>query len=129
MQELGTGVLVWDGAERRSDRYGTVCLVASLSSKGKVRLVQAKEGARGHLVAIVKETRQSRHIGDLSHGVFPKTPEVGQKITLGEGTMFFEGESVGLRPDDSRSTQWLDMRALYNAHDQTVTLYFEELSN
>lgn len=127
MQELGTGVLSWNRYERVSDRYGTVCLFASPSGGEKVRLIQVKEGARGRLVAIVKETRRSQHIGDLFHGVFPKTPKVGQKITLGEGTLFFEDDGVGLQPDDGRDAQWLDMRALYNAHEQTVTLYFEEL--
>ena len=127
MQELGTGVLNWDGAERRSDRYGKVFLLSSPDSEERVRLVQVKSGTRGRLVAIVKETRQSRHVGDLFHGVFPETPNMGQKITLGEGTVFFEDDSVGLRPDDGRDTEWLEMRALYNAHEQTVTLCFEEL--
>ena len=129
MQELGTGVLNWNRHERVSDRYGTVCLFASPSSEEKVRLVQVKEGVRGRLIAIVKETRQSRQIGDLYHGISPKAPKVGQKITLGEGTLFFEKEegTVGLQPDDGRDSQWLDMRALYNAHEQTVTLCFDEL--
>ncbi|HMN19582.1 MAG TPA: hypothetical protein PKA31_03245 [Candidatus Moranbacteria bacterium] len=126
MQELGTGILNWNGAERRSDRYGSVMLYVSLENEEPIHLVQVKAGKRGRLIAIVKETRQSRHIGDLFHGVFPKTPKVGQKITLGEGTLFFEGNVVGLQPDDGRDTQWLDMRALYNAHEQTVALCFEE---
>jgi hypothetical protein len=127
MQELGTGVLSWNGAERRSDRYGSVVLLPSPDSEKPIHLIQVKAGRRGRLVAIVKETRHSRHIGDLSHGVFPKTPKVGQKITLGEGALFFENDEVGLQPDDGRDTQWLDMRALYNVHEQTVTLFFEEL--
>lgn len=127
MQELGTGVLSWNGAERRSDRYGSVMLLPFPDSEKPICLVQVKAGERGRLVAIVKETRQSRHTGDLFHGLFPKTPKVGQEITLGEGTLFFENDGVGLQPNDGRDTQWLDMRALYNAHEQTVTLYFDKL--
>jgi len=127
MQELGTGVLIWNVAERRSDRYGSVMLLSSPDSEQPIPLVQVKAGKRGRLVAIVKKTRRSRHIGDLFHGVFPKTPKMGQKITLGEGMLFFENNEVGLQPDDGRDTQWLDMRALYNVHEQTVTLCFEKL--
>ncbi|MBI2035758.1 MAG: hypothetical protein HYT12_03720 [Candidatus Liptonbacteria bacterium] len=128
MQELGTGVLNWDIDERCSDRYGQVFLLSSPDSEERVKLVQVKGGVRGRLMAIVKETRQSRHIGDLFHGVFPKTPKVGQKITLGEGTLFFRNyNAVGVQPDDGRDTLWLDINGLYKAHEQTVTLYFEEL--
>ena len=129
MHELGTGVLNWAGAERRSDRYGCIFLLSSPDSEERVKIIQVKGGTRGRLIAIVKETRQSRHIGDLAHGVFPKTPKVGQRITLGKGTLFFGGYyTVGLQPNDDRHTPWLDIEALYEAHEQTVTLYFEEQS-
>jgi hypothetical protein len=49
-------------------------------------------------------------------------------VTLGEGALFFENDEVGIRPDDGRDTQWLDIHALYNVHEQTVTLCFEEVS-
>ncbi|TSC81145.1 MAG: phosphoadenosine phosphosulfate reductase [Parcubacteria group bacterium Gr01-1014_19] len=129
MQELGTGVLSWNKSERVSDRYGSVILTPSPDNEKSISLIQVNAGRRGRLVVIVKETRQSRHIGDLFHGVFPKTPKVGQKITLGEGSLFFEDGGVGLHPDDGRGTQWLDICALYKAHEQTVTLCFEELPN
>lgn len=128
MRELGTGVLMWDAEERRSDRYGSVVLYSSPDCDERIKLVQIKEGVRGRLIAIVKETRKSHHIGDLFHGVFPKIPKTGQEITLGEGTLFFgNDDTVGLQPDDGRDTLWLDIRALYEAHAQTVTLCFEEL--
>src|SRR3989344_6572907 len=130
MQELGTGVLNWDGAERRSGRYGQVFLLPSPDSEKRVKLIQVKGDVCGRLIAIVKEARQSRHIGDLFYGVFPETPEVGQKITLGEGTLFFRNyDTVGVQPDDGRDTLWLDINGLYKAHEQTVTLCFEELPN
>jgi len=97
--------------------------------KERVELVKVKGGVRGQLVAIVKETRQSRHIGDFFHGAFPKTPKVGEKIILGEGTLFFQCENtVGVNPDDGRDTLWLDIEGLYKAHEQTVTLCFKEFS-
>jgi hypothetical protein len=127
MDKLGTGVLTWDGGERRSDRYGTVYLLDSPDSEVSVRLAQIKEGAHGELVVLVMETRKSRHIGDLFHGIAPRTPRVGQEITLGAGTLFYaDSGKVGLKPDDGREDQWLDMRALYDAHEQTVTLFFKE---
>lgn len=126
-QELGTGVLVWDAAERRSDRYGQVFLLSSPDSEERVDLVQVKAGAHGRLIAIVRETRDSRHVGDLFHNVFPETPKVGQEITLGEGTLFFTNFAVGINPDDGRDTLWLDIKELYRAHEQTITLYFEEV--
>lgn len=135
---LGTGVLTWDAQERRSDRYGTVYLLAeghnSLSSAPCPSLVDERIAAswadrRGDLIAVVKETRESTHIGDLFHGVFPRKPEVGQIIALGTGTLFcakpyYGGTAVGLRPDDGRAEQWLNIRSLYDAHEQTVDLFF-----
>jgi hypothetical protein len=37
-------------------------------------------------------------------------------------------EAVGLAPEDvdDRDTDWLDPRALYRAHEQTVRLVFED---
>lgn len=127
MDEIGTGVLTWSPGERISDRYGTVYLLTALDSGETVTLTKTKEGKRGRLIALVLETRQSRHIGDLFHRVRPETPRVGQPIVLGEGTLFFQDELVGMHPDDGRESLWLDLRALYQAHEQTVTLLFDEL--
>ena len=51
---------------------------------------------------------------------------VGERIVLGEGTLFYYEKGVGLRPEDGRDELWLDIHALYRAHNQTVTLIFEE---
>jgi hypothetical protein len=64
-------------------------------------------------------------IGDLFHEVCPSKPEPGERVVLGEGTLFFSDEGVGLMPDDGRKTLWLDIRALYRLHNQTVTLFFD----
>lgn len=135
---LGTGTLTWNADERRSDRYGSVYLIPnghnSFTKEPSPSLVDENavrsfEGQRGELIAVVKATRESTHIGDLFHGISPRTPEVGQIIVLGNGTLFCDhifdgGIAVGLRPDDGRVTQWLNMRALYDAHEQTVELIF-----
>lgn len=124
--EIGTGVLGWDSYERRSDRYGYVNLFASPDDgcEKKVELVEVKTSDFGQLVAVVKETRKSNHIGDIFHGVYPETPEVGQRIVLGEGTLISHKHAVGIKPRKKRSTWWLDIKALYKAHHQTVTLFF-----
>lgn len=129
---LGTGVLSWPRSERVSDRYGCVWLMADATQEqvlgGVAGVAEPHVGQRGRLVARVIEARQSHHIGDLFHGVRPRTPEVGAEIQLGEGELFVQQEelgwSVGLRPDDGRDRLWLDLRALYDAHLQTVELRF-----
>jgi len=126
MQEIGTGVLDWDREERISDRYGLVVLFdAPNDPRRPIPLRHGSEGKYGRLVAIVRETRDSSHIGDLFHNVFPSTPDLGQTVVIGEGTLFFMGNRVGLTPEDNRRTLWLDIHALYRVHNQTVTLFFE----
>ena len=124
MHELGTGVLDWERGERISDRYGLVELFRGPGSL--VELNQVTVRLHGKLIAIVREVREPSHIGDFFHGVKPSIPEVGERVELGIGAIFFEAGAVGLMPDDHRSTLWLDIRALYRVHRQTVTLYFEE---
>ncbi|MGH9734024.1 MAG: hypothetical protein ACRD8A_05500 [Candidatus Acidiferrales bacterium] len=126
MDEIGTGVFDWDRGERISDRYGSVRLFYQPGPrKAPVKLRQENEGERGQLVAVVSETRDSPHVGDLFHRVFPSKPNVGDMIVLGEGILFFQDDAVGLVPDDDRTTLWLDIRALYRLHNQTVTLFFK----
>lgn len=136
---LGRGVFTWHAAERRSDRYGTVYLMAdgltSLSGDdAPPSLVNNPGGVLGHdgaLVALVIDPRDSTHVGDLFHGICPRRPAKGQRIVLGRGTLFFMqnptgfGHIVGLAPADGRSVGWMDIRALYDAHEQLVELVFE----
>jgi hypothetical protein len=126
---VGEGRLSWFGEERRSDRYGSVILMLDGDSmtefSGYVEFDQALAGQRGSLVVEVLETRESTHIGDLFRGFFPSTPQVGEVIRLGSGAVFVEpGEisTIGLLPDDHRTSDWLDPQALYRAHEQTVRL-------
>jgi hypothetical protein len=124
MHELGTGVLDWEREERISDRYGIVELFHEPGVL--VALTPVTEQLHGKLIAIVREVRQSSHIGDLFHDVKPSVPEIGERVELGTGAIFFEDGGVGLIPDDRRPRLWLDIHALYRVHRQTVTLYFDE---
>lgn len=140
MISLGIGSLTWNANERRSDRYGTVYLIddginsqSDVEAKSLIRRTpqtDACEGAAGKLIAVVQATRKSTHIGDLFRGIFPRTPKIGQTIVLGTGKLFFAaapegGSQVGLLPEDGRAHDWLDIRALYDCHEQTVELFFE----
>ncbi len=79
-------------------------------------------------MAHIIETRQSQHIGDIFRGIGPSTPTAGDAITLGAGTLFTEMDDgvprIGVTPDDGRETDWMDPRALYRCHSQTVRLEF-----
>lgn len=132
--ELGIGRLSWPRGERVSDRYGVVLLMADGDSFAEpsqyIRPAHRPVGQRGTLVAEALETRESTHIGDLFRGLFPETPAVGERIILGSGTFFTEDTDwgallMGLSPDDGRHSDWLDPKALYRAHEQTVRLTFE----
>jgi hypothetical protein len=138
--ELGRGVLSWNSVERRTDRYGTIWLLpegsSSLTSDQPASLVKyAREwdGEFGDIIAVVTASRESTHIGDLLRGIFPSRPEVGEIIVLGSGLLYFEpslhgGHDVGLVPTDGRARDWLDVPALYRAHEQSVALYFHPRS-
>lgn len=120
---LGEGDLDWQRHERTTNRYGTVSLYVNPASDTPVALNRSHDGTRGRLVSVVLKTRTSTHIGDAIRGFAPETPEVGEEITLGFGELFFEQSgSVGLRPADGRDTDWLDPKALYRCHSQTVRL-------
>lgn len=142
---LGKGVLNWDRSERLSDRYGTVGLTeqagdyedckkqeSSVYVPFEKPVLDPLDGAHGKLVAVILETRESQHVGDFFHSVSPSTPQVGDRIPLGEGNFFsepsgyFNGFVVGVKPMDGRRTLWLSIRALYRCHDQTVELLLEK---
>jgi hypothetical protein len=140
---LGTGILNWDGSERRSDRYGTVTLSESTCEDKKTSFVtklnvdgiKALAGKKGTLIARVIEARESRHIGDLFRGLCQtRIPNVNEPFVLGVGTLFYEKCSfaplqLGVQPEDKREHDWLDPQVLYEVHDQTVELFFNENEN
>ena len=136
--QVGYGILSWDGSERRSNRYGAVVLDGQdyhCSSTVEVRLdpeaVAALESKRVRLWAVVVEARESGHIGDMFLKIKPSKPEVGEVIELGVGVFRAEPAPWGgltqvvLVPGDGRKELWIDPRALYRGHDQTVELHAE----
>ena len=132
MKLIGTGILSWPRYERIGDRYGLVGLFPR-DNEDEDALpmdIVPLDGFKGQLIAKVLEARKSKHIGDFFRGFFPTTPEVGEEIILGEGTVFYEAVDdeifIGLKPEDGRKTDWLDPEKLYRAHQQYVELYFKE---
>jgi hypothetical protein len=140
---IGEGVLTWHANERHTNRYGAVFLMTDGDSlhepTGYLPIPDdAPVGLPGRLVAEVTATRQSTHVGDWGRGLYPQTPAVGERIVLGRGRLFCQTvdrdsphpviEAVGLAPEDvdDRDIDWLDPRALYRAHEQTVRLVFED---
>ena len=133
-QHLATGWLQWPTKERRSDRYGTVRLFKFDPNENETSFSDYSDlplGKYGKLIAEVIETQESSHIGDLFRGLVPQTPEVGESMVLGEGTLFTEADEwsqvVGLHPLDDRGSDWLSPEVLYRLHDQRVHLFFGEL--
>lgn len=128
---IGIGGMSWPRGERVSDRYGTVGLIdGNAFDSTYIALDRPSEGARGRLVAVVKQGRRSTHIGDIFRGIAPLDEPLadGTERVLGTGTVFYdvcEGwQLIGLRPDDSRDSDWLDPRALYDVHESIVELRF-----
>lgn len=135
----GTGILGWDGSERRSDRYGTFVLMSTgyddngSAVAGWSAPPASLAGRRVRIVATVTATRGSSHIGDIFRGIYPTTPALGEEVDLGTGVLFVhhfdwpngEGLGVGLRPDDGRPDNWMDPGKLYRLHDQTVSVVIE----
>lgn len=138
---IGRGRLTWNGRERRSDRYGAVKLMKdgnSLSASvewAPLHIPEEWREKRVRLLARVLETRQSTHIGDLFRGVYPRTPIVGEVISLGEGILRLgrdpsdDTDTVELVPLDWRTHDWMLIRGLYDTHEQTVELIAEALAD
>lgn len=117
-----TGILSWPRAERISDRYGFIHLTPNVPADA----IEAMAGRRVSITCVVVETRQSGHIGDLFRGIFPSTPDVGERFDLGSGVLEVDRVDAalcfGLRPDDGRDSDWFDPHVLYRLHDQTVEI-------
>jgi hypothetical protein len=140
---LAEGDLDWCKAERQTGRYGSVNiqtggtpvrslhdLMADLPEE-RANFATAPVGRTGRLIVEILETRDSFHVGDHSLEIFPTTPQAGERIVLGQGSLFtYECDgvtSIGLRPLDGRDRLWLNPEMLYRCHNQTVRLRFQEL--
>jgi hypothetical protein len=142
MKKLGHGVFTWDGAERRSDRYGAFNLCAEPYDDKVVTeitydkaLAKELEDKRVRILVKVVETRKSGHLGDFFLGIRPSTPEVGEEVDLGVGLFHTEPcewdkkvTSTLLMPGNppTREAFWFDPNKLYRLHDQTVDVFIEE---
>jgi hypothetical protein len=131
-QFIATGVVFWQPAERASERYGAIFLRA-IPGGDIVPLPAAYDGEEGTLMASIRESRRSPHIGDRFRGFRPpEEPLVpGTEVILGTGVVFREplesgrGFALGVQPADGRERDWLDPEALYKLHYQTVDLFFD----
>jgi hypothetical protein len=126
---LGEGVLNWSRYERIGDRYGAIHLASQPWGEDYVTWESAPAGQKGTLVARIIETRPSGHAGDWARGIGPSIPKPGDEIELGVGTLFAEVSdygtpTIGVKPGDGRAADWMDPRALYRCHNQTVRLEF-----
>ena len=123
---LGEGVLIWPSYERKSDRYGFICLLRE-PSEGSEHVMPALDGLlekHGSLVCEVIETRKSNLI-DFFRGFYATTPQRGELIWLGQGCLATgEDGAVGLLPSDGREIDWMNPESLYRCHLQTVRLWF-----
>lgn len=134
---LATGTFMWDGPERRSQRYGYFYAnnssfddAAEVTPAYCATEAEALEGQKVKIVVKIVESRPSGHAGDLYLDILPTTPNVGEEIELGIGTLDLQPSPhcsdvtyLGLKPSDGRGMYWLDPHILYRLHDQTVEIY------
>lgn len=132
------GILTWNATERRSNRYGSIHTadtnfnqdVTADQEYDLLRLRKLRH-QRVRITCEVVETRASGHCGDRFLGIMPTTPNVGDVIELGVGTLdYVDGldgmPDIILKPRDGRKQFWIDPHLLYRLHDQTVRVYIEE---
>ena len=137
-ERVGHGIFSWNGQERRTDRYGSFIVDAQNHEQGAraaayldLKALKNLVGKRVRVWCVVVETRTSGHIGDLFHGIKPSTPNVGEVVDLGVGTLQLEDAgfnnltAITLHPKDGRKTFWIDPRRFYRLHDQTVDVFVE----
>jgi hypothetical protein len=135
--ELGTGALNWSRDERIGNRYGFVAFFETDSRDQRIApwtldtaLLRQLAGTRGRLVATIVTARDSTHIGDIALGVFPRRQLEGTRLVLGEGILRMgsaQGEGslrFGVEPEDG-AYPWMNVRALYDAHESVVRVTFE----
>lgn len=129
---IAKGIFSWDGAERRSQRYGAFTVdCTDFNNDVETEAFRNKYEGRCWVYCRVVETRKSGHLGDQFLKISPSTPKVGEIIELGVGNLKsvrndFIDIMYELHPEDSRKHFWIDPRILYRLHDQTVEIYAEE---
>lgn len=143
---LATGVFGWGKYERQSKEYGYVAVEPTgYGDKAKcgiepyfdTALLNSLIGKRVRLTALVRECRQSEHVGDLylyypgtTDPLLPIQPEKNEVIEIGVGPLQFKLDDQFKNPMFGVNTTGgkfqMDPEQLYKLHDQTVDLYIEE---
>lgn len=140
MPTIGHGIISWDGYERRSRRYGSLYLDSknvdeNTSAEVSIDLdaLAALKGQRVCITCTIVADRESGHAGDCALGISPVRPQRGDIIEVGVGILDLApcpwsagGMAIMLRPTDGRTELWIDPRALYKLHDQTVEVDIEQ---
>ncbi len=144
MHLIATGVLGWSKYERQSKEYGFIGIEKDGYNKAKCEkpffdetTIKSLVGQRVRLIAVVTETRDSEHVGDMflffpgtEDHVKPTRPNVGDKIEIGVGVLQikrddqFENTMFGV--DSTGKKFQMDPVALYKLHDQTVNVFIEK---
>jgi hypothetical protein len=137
MKLLATGIFMWFGPERQTDRYGAFYAADSSYDgiKPGVPVVTHDDAIKSLLlqrvrvVAKVIENRRSGHAGDDFHKLKPKPAKVGQEVEVGIGFLHANHKEgitfIELHPEDGRKTFWCNPRRFFELHDQTVEIYAE----
>lgn len=110
---IGSGLLTWPNEERVGCRYGIVTLFepGEFGSRYIPLQISELQGLRGSLLAVLQN----------------------REYDLGSGTVFAEYKDavqyVGLRPDEPREEDWLNVENLYQVDwllsgKKPVDLYF-----
>lgn len=123
---IGRGILNWPSNERVSDRYGVITLFTDEYMEETIPLSIPPHIKRAALLVEIVDTRDSQHIGDLFHGIFPITPDIGERFYLcNTGTVHLheDGTHLSIIPDDGRDEWWFNPDYLYRSHSQTVDLW------
>lgn len=137
---LASGIFMWFGSERQTDRYGAFyASPENFDNDVKVTVkvyrsnVDKFIGKRVRIIAEVTENRTSGHAGDSFHDLLPNPAKVGSKVEVGIGTLTTE-EKEGhvfliVSPDDGRKEFWMNPKRFFELHDQTVKIYAEETTD
>jgi hypothetical protein len=135
----GFGIFTWGSHERVSDRYGSFVLDRTnfggdATVTPKLDDLSPLLGRRTKVTIRVVDTRKSGHIGDAFLGISPTTPDLGAMFefigNLHIGPADWGGHNqIVIAPLDGRRTFWMNPEALYQLHDQTVEVTFEETTD
>lgn len=135
--KIATGIFCWTSTERRTARYGFAYAgdknyLGDVDVKPKYDMAAINKlvGSRVRLTCTVLKNRKSGHCGDKFLELVPSKPSIGDVITVAVGRFAvledntsFNGVTFGVQPDDGRPVLWMDPKAFFRLHDQTVEFH------